>query len=105
MPSIKATIRLFQTSKNILTSKHSKRKLRGIIMSVYETISLTNESLCVILTVGCLILDYMIMKYVKLEYEESKDLNIRINKMYKSKKKKATLVKAIINAPTESENK
>lgn len=46
--------------------------------------------------------DKLIKDYVRKEYEESKDLNRKLDKVYKSKKKKTTLVKALINTPVET---
>ena len=43
--------------------------------------------------------DRNIETYVRMEYEESKALNAKLDKVYKSKKKKNALVKALINAP------
>lgn len=50
--------------------------------------------------VSC-VFDWQIREYVRLEWEESQELNKKLDKVYKSKKRKTALVKAIINAPTE----
>lgn len=63
------------------------------------------NTLILVTCIGCVILDYYICKYVRAEYEESKDLNNKLDKVYKSRKKKNTLVKALINTTVNEEGK
>lgn len=49
---------------------------------------------------ACVLLDLGILYYVYKEYAESKELNTKLHKVYRSRKKKDKLVKALINAPT-----
>jgi hypothetical protein len=67
------------------------------------------EYIGVFLVAISIVLDYLIYKYVRMEYLESKELNNKLNKVYKTRKKRVNatqLVKAVIaqEANNEAEN-
>ena len=61
------------------------------------------NTLILLTCIGCLVLDYFICKYVKAEYEESKDTNkVLMQKLNKQRKQKQKIsvdrvIKAAIN--------